>query len=146
MTPKNIAVAGATGAVGAEFVSVLEKRNFPVKNIKFLASARSVGKKITFKGEEFAVEEMTKDSFKGMDVALFSAGGSQSKIYAQSCVDAGCVMVDNSSAFRMTPDVPLVIPEINPEDVKWHKGIMRHPYLRRTVLQVSAPMQETLSQ
>jgi len=127
MTPKNIAVAGATGAVGAEFVSVLEKRNFPVKNIKFLASARSVGKKITFKGEEFAVEEMTKDSFKGMDVALFSAGGSQSKIYAQSCVDVGCVMVDNSSAFRMTPDVPLVIPEINPEDVKWHKGIIANP-------------------
>ncbi len=127
MTPKNIAIAGATGAVGAEFMSVLEKRNFPIKNIKFLASARSVGKKITFKGEEFPVEEMTKDSFKGIDVALFSAGASRSREFAPYVVDAGCVMVDNSSAFRMDPDVPLVVPEINPEDVKWNKGIIANP-------------------
>jgi aspartate-semialdehyde dehydrogenase len=127
MTPKNVAIAGATGAVGAEFMSVLEKRNFPIKNIKFLASARSVGKKITFKGEEFPVEEMTKDSFKGVDIALFSAGASRSRDFAEAVVDAGCVMVDNSSAFRMDPTVPLVVPEINPEDVKWHKGIIANP-------------------
>jgi aspartate-semialdehyde dehydrogenase len=127
MTPKNVAIAGATGAVGAEFMSVLEKRNFPIKNIKFLASARSVGKKITFKGEEFPVEEMTNNSFKGVDIALFSAGASRSRDFATAVVDAGCVMVDNSSAFRMDPNVPLVVPEINPEDVKWHKGIIANP-------------------
>jgi aspartate-semialdehyde dehydrogenase len=134
MNPKNVAIAGATGAVGAEFMSVLEKRNFPIKNITFLASSRSVGKKIKFKGEEFAVQELTKDSFKGMDVALFSAGGSRSKEFAQACVDAGCVMVDNSSAYRMDPKVPLVVPEINPEDVKWHSGIIANPNCSTIIL------------
>ena len=123
----NVAVAGATGAVGIEMIKTLEKRNFPVKNLKLLASARSAGKKLTFKGTEITIEEMTEASFKGVDIALFSAGGDISKQYRKAVVDAGCVMVDNSSAFRMDDDVPLVVPEVNPEDVKWHNGVIANP-------------------
>ena len=94
---KKVAVVGATGAVGIEMMETLEKRNFPVSDIKLLASARSVGKKFKFRGEEITVEELTKDSFKGVDIALFSAGGSISKEFAPACVDAGCVMIDNST-------------------------------------------------
>ncbi len=122
-----VAVVGATGAVGIEMMETLEKRNFPVSKLKLLASARSVGKKFMFRGEEIAVEELTKDSFKDVDIALFSAGGSISKEYAQCCVDSGCVMIDNSSAFRMDENVPLVVPEVNPEDVFKHKGIIANP-------------------
>lgn len=124
---KKVAVVGATGAVGIEMLETLEKRNFPVSELKLLASARSVGKKFKFHGEEIAVEELTKDSFKGVDIALFSAGGSISKEFAPACVDAGCVMIDNSSCFRMDADVPLVVPEVNAEDVFTHKGIIANP-------------------
>ncbi len=123
----HVAVVGATGAVGVEMIETLEKRNFPVGKLTLLASARSVGKKLKFKGVEHTVTELTKDSFKGIDIALFSAGGSISKEFGPIAAAAGCVVVDNSSAFRMDPDVPLVVPEINPGDVKLHKGIIANP-------------------
>jgi len=125
--PKNVAIAGATGAVGREFLSILDTLEFPIKNLKLLSSKRSAGTKVNFKGEEFIVEEMTHDSFKGIDVALFSAGGSITKEYAKSVVDAGAVLVDNSSAYRMDDKTPLIVPEINPEDIKWHNGIIANP-------------------
>ena len=123
----NLAIAGVTGAVGQEFLAILEERNFPFDSIKMLASSRSAGKKINFKGKEYTVEEMTKDSFEGVDIALFSAGGSRSKEFAQAVVDAGAVMVDNSSAFRMDPSVPLVVPEVNPEAISQNNGIIANP-------------------
>jgi len=123
----HIAVVGATGAVGQEFMRVLEQRNFPYDRITFLASSRSAGKTITFKGEPHTVVELTEDSFKGIDLALFSAGGSISRKFAPIAARVGCVVVDNSSAFRMDPDTPLVVPEVNPEDVKKHKGIIANP-------------------
>lgn len=122
-----LAIAGVTGAVGQEFLSILEQRNFPFESIKMLASSRSAGKKVVFKGKEYTVEEMTKDSFKDVDIALFSAGGSRSKEFAPIAAKDGCVVVDNSSAFRMAPEVPLVVPEINPQDIKNHKGIIANP-------------------
>ncbi len=123
----SVAVAGATGAVGVEMIKMLEQRNFPLQSLKLLASSRSTGKKMTFRGEELTVEEMTEASFKGVDIALFSAGASISRQFRQAVTDAGCVMIDNSSAFRMEDDVPLVVPEVNPEDVKWHKGVIANP-------------------
>src|SRR5277367_1890277 len=122
-----VAVVGATGAVGIEMIKTLEKRNFPVGKLTLLASARSVGKKLKFRGQEIAVTELTKDSFAGIDIALFSAGGSISKKFAPIAAKAGCVVVDNSSAFRQDDNVPLVVPEINAVDVKWHKGIIANP-------------------
>jgi aspartate-semialdehyde dehydrogenase len=124
---KNIAIAGVTGAVGQEFLRIIEERNFPFNQCKMLASSRSAGKKVTLKGKEYTVEELTHDSFKGVDIALFSAGGARSKEFAPSAVKAGAVVVDNSSAFRMDPDVPLVVPEINPQDIYEHKGIIANP-------------------
>jgi len=123
----NLAIAGATGAVGQEMLQVLEKRNFPINNLKLLASSRSVGKKITYKGTEIAVEELGTNSFKNVDIALFSAGASRSKQFAPAAVDAGAIVVDNSSAFRMDKDVPLIVPEANPEDIKKHNGIIANP-------------------
>ena len=123
----HVAVVGATGAVGIEMIKTLEKRNFPVGTLTLLASARSVGKKLTFRGQEIAVKELTKDSFSGIDLALFSAGGSISKEFAPIAAQAGCVVIDNSSAFRMDDAVPLVVPEINAADVQWHKGIIANP-------------------
>src|SRR5215475_4389129 len=123
----HVAVVGATGAVGIEMIKTLEKRNFPVGKLTLLASARSVGKKLKFRGAEIAVQELTKDSFAGIDIALFSAGGSISKEFAPIAAKAGCVVIDNSSAFRMDDAVPLVIPEINASDVKQHKGIIANP-------------------
>ena len=123
----HVAVVGATGAVGIEMLKTLEKRNFPVGKLTLLASARSVGKKMKFRGEEYTVTELTKDAFGGIDIALFSAGGSISREFAPIAARAGCVVVDNSSAFRMDEKVPLVIPEINPEDVKLHQGIIANP-------------------
>src|SRR5258706_272203 len=123
----HVAVVGATGAVGIEMLKTLEKRNFPVGKLTLLASARSVGKKLKFKGQDVTVQELTKDSFAGIDIALFSAGGSISKEFAPIAAKAGCVVVDNSSAFRQDPDVPLVVPEINASDVKKHKGIIANP-------------------
>jgi len=123
----HVAVVGATGAVGIEMIKTLEKRNFPVGQLTLLASARSVGKKLKFRGEEITVKELTKDSFAGIDIALFSAGGSISKEFAPIAAKAGCVVVDNSSYFRMDPSVPLVVPEINAADVKKHKNIIANP-------------------
>jgi aspartate-semialdehyde dehydrogenase len=141
MAGYNVAIAGATGAVGIEMLKTLEQRNFPVKNLKLLASKRSVGKKLTFKGEEIAVEELTHDSFENIDIALFSAGGGISKEFAPSVVKAGAVMIDNSSAFRMDDDVPLVVPEVNPEDVKSHKGIIANPNCSTIIMLVAvAPL------
>jgi len=124
---KNIAIAGVTGAVGQEFLRILEQRDFPFDSLKMLASSRSAGKKITFKGTEYTVEEMTKDSFEGVDIALFSAGGGRSKEFAPAAVEAGAVVIDNSSAFRMDPEVPLVVPEVNPEAIAESKGIIANP-------------------
>ncbi|MCD4830557.1 MAG: aspartate-semialdehyde dehydrogenase [Anaerohalosphaeraceae bacterium] len=124
---KNLAIAGITGAVGQEFLQILEQRDFPFKSLKMLASSRSAGKKITFKGVEYTVEEMTENSFSGIDIALFSAGGGRSKQFAPAAVKAGAVVVDNSSAFRMDPTVPLVVPEVNPEAIAAHKGIIANP-------------------
>jgi aspartate-semialdehyde dehydrogenase len=121
----SIAVVGVTGAVGQEFLAVLEQRNFPFSQCRMLASARSAGKTVSFKGQTHTVEELTESSFKGVDIALFSAGGSISKKYGPIAVESGCIVVDNSSAFRQTQGVPLVIPEVNPQamkDVKIGKG------------------------
>src|SRR6267143_1523528 len=123
----HVAVVGATGAVGIEMIKTLEKRTFPVGKLTLLASARSVGKTLKFRGQDITVQELTKNSFAGIDIALFSAGGGISKEFAPIAAQAGCVVVDNSSAFRMDDKVPLVIPEINASDVKWHKGIIANP-------------------
>jgi aspartate-semialdehyde dehydrogenase len=123
----HVAVVGATGAVGIEMIKTLEKRKFDLSKLTLLASTRSVGKKLKFRGTEIAVQELTKDSFAGVDIALFSAGGSISKEFAPIAAKAGCVVIDNSSAFRMDEAVPLVIPEINASDVKSHKGIIANP-------------------
>src|SRR3954465_6351395 len=123
----HVAVVGATGAVGVEMIKTLEKRKFPLSKLTLLASARSVGKTLPYKGQQLAVKELTKDAFSGIDIALFSAGGSISREFAPIAAKTGCVVVDNSSAFRMDPTVPLVIPEINAADVKWHKGIIANP-------------------
>jgi aspartate-semialdehyde dehydrogenase len=123
----HVAIVGATGAVGIEMIKTLEKRNFPMGKLTLLASARSAGKKLKFKGQDIVVTELTKDSFAGVDIALFSAGGGISKEFAPIAAKAGCVVVDNSSAFRQDDNVPLVIPEINAADVKSHKGIIANP-------------------
>ena len=123
----HIAIAGATGAVGLEILKTLEKRNFPVGNLTPLASARSAGKTLPFCGQEMLVQELTGDSFVGVDIALFSAGSAISKKFAPLAVDADAVVVDNSSAFRMDDSVPLVVPEINTADVASHKGIIANP-------------------
>ncbi len=128
-----VAVAGATGAVGQEFLKVLHDLDFPASEVRALASARSAGKKVPFDGcgdvpaGELVVQEMTPESFAGVDIALFSAGASVSKEMRQAVVDAGAVMIDNSSAFRMDEDVPLVVPEVNPQDVAWHSGVIANP-------------------
>ena len=123
----NLAIAGVTGAVGQEFLAILEERDFPFDSLKMLASNRSAGKTIEFKGKEYIVRELTENSFDGIDIALFSAGGSRSKQFAPAAVKAGAVVIDNSSAFRMDPDTPLVIPEINPEKIAENKGIIANP-------------------
>jgi aspartate-semialdehyde dehydrogenase len=123
----HVAVVGATGAVGIEMIKTLEKRSFPVGQLTLLASARSAGKKLKFRGQEVTVKELTKDSFAGIDIALFSAGGGISREFAPIAAKTGCVVVDNSSAFRMDDAVPLVVPEINAADVKRHQGIIANP-------------------
>lgn len=133
----SVAVAGATGAVGAEILKTLEERNFPVRELRLLASARSVGRTLTYAGEEIPVQELGEDSFAGIDIALFSAGASRSRQYADAAVKAGAVVVDNSSAFRMVDEVPLVVPEINPEDVKRHKGIIANPNCTTIIMLVA---------
>lgn len=124
----NLAVVGATGMVGRTFLKILEERNFPYDNLYLFASSRSAGTKLKCKGKEYVVEELTETSFdKGIDLALFSAGGSISKKFAPLAVSKGVTVVDNSSAWRMDESVPLIVPEVNPHDIKWHKGIIANP-------------------
>ena len=123
----HVAVVGATGAVGIEMIKTLEKRAFPVGRLTLLASSRSVGKKLKFRGQDITVQELSKTSFEGIELALFSAGGSISKEFAPIAARAGCVVIDNSSAFRMDDKVPLVIPEINAADIESHQGIIANP-------------------
>ncbi|WP_338825515.1 Aspartate-semialdehyde dehydrogenase [Moorella humiferrea] len=125
MKTYNVAVVG-TGAVGQTLLKVLEERNFPVGRLKVLATSRSAGKSVNFKGEEYVIEETTPAAFAGIDIALF-AGGEASKLYGRAAVEAGAVVIDNSNNFRMDPDVPLVVPEVNPQDVRWHKGLIANP-------------------
>ncbi|MBF0252347.1 MAG: aspartate-semialdehyde dehydrogenase [Candidatus Omnitrophica bacterium] len=123
----NVAVMGATGAVGTRFLSILAERNFPIDELRLLASERSKGKKLNFKGKEIEVQVLSENSFKGIDIVLASAGATRSKEFLPHAVKAGAVCIDNSSAFRMEADVPLVVPEVNPEDIKKHKGIIANP-------------------
>lgn len=122
-----VAVVGATGAVGIEMLEVLAQRSFPASRVIALASSRSAGRTLPFAGGELTVQELTHDSFEGVDIALFSAGGSISAEMAPHAVNAGCVVIDNSSAFRMDDTVPLVVPEVNARDVEWHSGIIANP-------------------
>ena len=126
MKKYRVAILGATGAVGQEFLNLIEERKFPFAELRLLASSRSAGKKIAFMGKEYTVQETTADSFEGIDIALF-AGGAASKEFAPHAVKAGAIVIDNSSAFRMDPAVPLVVPEVNPEAIKKHKGIIANP-------------------
>jgi aspartate-semialdehyde dehydrogenase len=141
----NVAILGATGAVGETILKLLEKKDFPVDEIKLLSSKRSAGKKVNFKNRELTVEEASAESFEGIDIALFSAGGSISKKFAPEAVKRGAVVVDNTSAFRMDEDVPLVIPEVNKDDIKNHKGIIANPNCS-TIQMVAAlkPIKDTL--
>ena len=127
MKQYTVAVVGATGAVGQKMLEVLAQRNFPVKQIKPLATAKSAGKKVVFKGQEWIVEEIKSEAFEGVDIALFSAGGAASLEWAPIAAEKGAIVVDNSSAWRMDPEVPLVVPEVNPNDVLKHKGIIANP-------------------
>ena len=123
----NVAVAGATGAVGRKMLEILEERKFPVATLKALASAKSVGQTLTFNGGPVTVEELNENSFEGVDISLFSAGASVSRQFAPSAVKFGCIVIDNSSAFRMEPDVPLVVPEVNPDAINSNAGIIANP-------------------
>lgn len=128
MAKVNLAVVGATGMVGNKMLEVLEERNFPINNLYLFATSKSVGKKIKFKGEEYTVEELTENSFdRSIDIALFSAGAGTSLKYSPIAASKGTVVVDNSSAWRMDPKIPLVVPEVNPEDVEWNSGIIANP-------------------
>src|SRR2546423_1319663 len=122
-----VAIVGATGAVGVELIRCLEERGFPLSELRLFASARSAGKTLTFRGQRLAVRELNEHSFSGVDIALFSAGGATSKRFAPIAVRAGATVVDNSSAFRMDPGVPLVVPEINPHTLRTHQGIIANP-------------------
>lgn len=133
----NVAIAGATGAVGKVFLSILEERKFPIKNLIPLASSRSAGKKIFFCGEEVEIKELKKDSFKNIDIALFSAGSFISKEFARHAVSSGSVVIDNSSAFRMDDDVPLVVPEVNKNKIFSHNGIIANPNCSTIIMVVA---------
>jgi len=133
----NVAIVGATGAVGQVFLQVLEQRNFPIKNLTALASERSEGKVIKFKSEDVIVKKLTKDSFKGIDIALFSAGASRSKEFAKYAVSSGALVIDNSSAFRMDEDVPLVVPEVNPQSAYKNNGIIANPNCSTIIMAVA---------
>ncbi|MFZ9936293.1 MAG: aspartate-semialdehyde dehydrogenase [Luteolibacter sp.] len=144
MNQPTVAIVGATGAVGAEMLVCLEQRNFPLGKLKLLASARSAGKSLKFRGGDVVVEELTHDSFAGVDIALFSAGGGISKEFAPSAAAAGAVVIDNSSAFRMDDGVPLVVPEINPQDAQNRpRGIIANPNCTTIIsLMALAPLHE----
>jgi len=124
---KYVVVVGATGAVGNEMITTLEERDFPVKSLRLFASERSEGKILKFRNRDIPVETLQENSFEGIDIALFSAGADRSKIWAPVAVRSGCVVIDNSSQWRMDPGVPLVVPEVNPNDLEWHKGIIANP-------------------
>ena len=123
----NVGILGATGAVGREMMKVLEERNFPIDELRLLASARSAGKQLSFRGEGITIQEASEDAFKGLDIVLGAAENDIAKRFAPAIKAAGAVFVDNSSAFRLDDDVPLVVPEINPEDVQNHHGIIANP-------------------
>lgn len=126
MKKYRLAVVGVTGMVGRTFLKVLEERNLPVSELFLFASGRSADRKLTFMGKEYVVEELTENSFdRGIDIALFSAGGSVSQKYAPIAAEKGCIVIDNSSAWRMDPSVPLVVPEVNPEDIKWNRELLQ---------------------
>ncbi len=127
MNEYRVAIVGATGLVGQEFIKVLEQRNFPITSIHLLASDRSAGKKLFVNHDEVEVEETTPESFKKIDIALFSAGTETSRYFSPIAVQSGAVVIDNSTAFRMAPTIPLVVPEVNAEDIRWHKGIIANP-------------------
>ncbi|MHB1042115.1 MAG: aspartate-semialdehyde dehydrogenase [Eubacteriales bacterium] len=135
MAGYNVVIIGASGAVGHEFLKILDERNFPLGQLRLCATSRSAGKEMLFKGKTYTVEETTPDSFTGMDIALF-AGGAASREYGPVAVEKGAVIIDNSSNFRMDPAVPLVVPEVNPEDVKWHKGIIANPNCSTIIMAV----------
>ncbi len=122
-----VAVVGATGAVGNEMISILSERKFPIEQLRLFASERSAGKTLEYNGKEIKVELLKEDVFKGIDIALFSAGAERSKHFAPISAESGCVVVDNSSAWRMDPEIPLVVPEVNPDDINKHKGIIANP-------------------
>ncbi|MGB7160951.1 MAG: aspartate-semialdehyde dehydrogenase [Tepidisphaeraceae bacterium] len=132
----NVAIVGASGAVGQEFLTVLAERNFPIRNLKLLASARSAGKTVDYRGQTYTIEELTHDSFKDVQIAFFSAGGSISKEFAPSAVKAGAVCIDNTSAFRMKDGVPLVVPEVNPEQIHKHNGLIANPNCSTIIMNV----------
>ena len=136
MSAVNVAIVGATGAVGQEFLTVLAERDFPIKNLKLLASARSAGKTVEFRGKSYIVEELTKDSFDGVQVAFFSAGGSISKEFAPAAVAAKAVVVDNTSAFRMKDGIPLVVPEVNADQIQKHNGLIANPNCSTIIMNV----------
>ena len=137
MKEYNVAIAGVTGAVGKVFLSILEERKFPIKNLMPLASRRSIGKKILFSGEELEVKELKKNSFNNIDIALFSAGASTSKEFAKYAVESGAVVIDNSSAFRMEDDVPLIVPEVNKDKIFEHNGIIANPNCSTIIMVVA---------
>lgn len=122
-----IAIVGATGVVGQEFIKILNQRKFPIESVRLLASDRSAGRRMAFNGDTLTVEETTEASFAGIQIALFSAGADKSKCFSPIAARAGAVVIDNSSAFRMDPDVPLVVPEVNADDLRWHRGIIANP-------------------
>lgn len=132
----HLAIAGVTGAVGQEFLQLIKERGFPFNRLKLLASSRSAGKKIDFMGKTYTVEELTENSFDNVDIALFSAGGSISKKFAPIAAAKNCVVVDNSSAFRMDDNTPLVVPEVNPEQIKQHQGIIANPNCSTIIMNV----------
>ncbi|MFY9344553.1 MAG: aspartate-semialdehyde dehydrogenase [Planctomycetota bacterium] len=136
MTPRRVAIVGATGAVGLEFLSVLAARKFPVRELRLYSSPRSAGQRLPFSGEQVPVQALGPDSFRGVELALFSAGAGVSREWAKVAVAAGAVVVDNSSAFRMEPGVPLVVPEVNPEAVKAHRGVIANPNCSTILLAV----------
>jgi aspartate-semialdehyde dehydrogenase len=132
----HVAIVGATGAVGQEFLTVLAERKFPMKSLKLLASAKSAGKQMVFAGQTYTVEELTKESFKGVQIAFFSAGGSISKEFAPAAVSAGAIVIDNTSAFRMKEGIPLVVPEVNPEQIAKHNGLIANPNCSTIIMNV----------
>lgn len=137
MRSYNVAILGASGAVGAEFIELLEQREFPVGELRLLASPRSAGRKITFRGQELVVQAVDEDSFRGIDIAFFSAGGGVSREWAPKAVASGALVIDNSSAFRLDPDVPLVVPEVNKDAIRTHRGIIANPNCSTTIMVVA---------